>query len=214
MYNKLINYGLVFFILMVSISFMDVTFLNEQIIKVFEIIGIGLIIFFNIIYVIYDSSKKERHTFTKYIYLLLFSSIICLFAAYAFHNQSFKLTLFQQRCLFLYLFYFTLHNLNIAPKYLEKLLFGTGIFIAVIYLIQYFVYPLQITSAPMALDRGTLRIYIPGRIFHEVALLYSFSMLLYRYQTKYLITFIFLFGVFILYGSRGIIICRKKWRFP
>ena len=108
----------------------------------------------------------------------------------------------------LYIFYFTLHNFNIKTETLEKIIFSLGIVIALAYIIQYLVYPVKIFDVGIKLDRGTIRIYMPGMIFHYIAFLYSFGKILNRFNIKYLVIFVCLFAIFILYGSRSIIINR------
>lgn len=206
MYNKLINNIIIFLTILASISFLDLAILNSKIIKGVQILDIGLLIFFNAIYIIYDQKEKPGKLFTPNIYFILLSSVLSVFAAYMWHQQSFFITIYEQRFLFLFIFYFTLHNFKIKPEVLERIIYTMGITIACVYLIQYITYPMKLLDVPIRIDRGTVRIELQGIIYHEIALLYCFNKMLNQFKIKHLIMFLFLLSVFILYGSRGTII--------
>lgn len=206
MYNKAINYLILFITILTSISFLDLALLNSAIIKALEGFTICLLIFVNILYVIYGPKSQKSGHFDFQIKFLLLSCVLSIFAAYIWHYQSPIATIWQQRFLLLYLFYFTLKNFNIDYEFLEKMLCNIGICIAFLYVIQYLIFPAKLFDVPMRIDRGTVRIQMPGMIYHEIAFLICFNRVLNRFNVKHLIIFLFLFGVFILYGSRGTIV--------
>jgi hypothetical protein len=75
------------------------------------------------------------------------------------------------------------------------------------YVVQFLIYPIQLIKVHIIVGRGTIRIIdMPGQVYQDIALLYSFSKLLKRFEIKHLIVFLFLLSVFALYGSRGIIV--------
>lgn len=207
MYNKLINYIVIAFTILSSISFFKFTFIPSGVIKASEIITIGLLIFFNVLYAVYGPKDRSRGRFSLIIYFLLLSSIPCIFAANAWHDQSLQATIWSQRLLLMYLFYITLKNFDIDYKILENIIYTLGICVALAYLVQYLIYPSVLINVGILVGRGTIRIIdIPGQVYHDIALLYSFSRLLKRFEIKHLIVFLFLLAVFALYGSRGIIV--------
>src|SRR4030042_2186243 len=133
MHNKQINYVIVAVTILTSISFLDLSFLSGTVIKALEAFTICLLVFINVLYVIYGQRDRTRSHFTTYINFLLLSSILSIFAANIWHHQSPVATIWQQRYLLLYVFYFTLKNFNIDYEFFEKIVYTLGIGVAFLY---------------------------------------------------------------------------------
>ena len=149
------------FIMICSISAYQIKGLGKGS-RVLDFLALGIIIFLILLYATYQGRNQIKENF-KYPILFLFISVaISVFMADKFHNQDASLTLYEQRALYFYLFYFLLHFLTPEPKKLENMILGLGFLFCIIYIIQKVLYPVLITDSMVFFDRGTLRIFMPG----------------------------------------------------
>ncbi|MFC1731947.1 hypothetical protein ACFL6I_16635, partial [candidate division KSB1 bacterium] len=175
MVQNLIKRILLIVIILCSLGFYHFTFIGGyHSIKYIKIAGIGLIFFFLIIHFFYDNSDLFPKKFKLPIGILLIAVILSMFVAYTTHGQSFAITAFAQRSIYFFFLYFLLHAIKLKPNQIEQILLGFGIAYAVIYLIQYFLYPTEILDVRMVYERNTVRIFMPGLYFFVLA--YYFAL--------------------------------------
>ena len=116
--------------------------------------------------------------------------------------RSISNTMFAQRAMYYYLFYFLLHQLRIRPKDLEFIFLGLGIVYVFLYLIQFAVYPTILYDAYVRADRGTIRIYLSGSDYWAISFYMSVQYFLRTNKPKYLLLTLFFFILVILMGGR------------
>jgi hypothetical protein len=76
---------------------------------------------------------------------------------------------------------------------------------AVLYILQYLVYPAQITEAKMFIDRGTIRINLPGTIFRHICFFLCVTELFRKFSLKYGIGALVMLVVAILSAYRSVL---------
>ena len=64
-----------------------------------------------------------------------------MIGAFIFHFQKFQITLMAQRVIYLFLFYFLLHQLKPEPGFVIRLFMSIGLLWAVLYIIQWICFP-------------------------------------------------------------------------
>jgi hypothetical protein len=205
MTNKLINNLLIVLIIICSTSFFSLSAIGSGQ-KAFELAGIVLIIVLIGIHLAYSKEKYFRQNFGVLIGLIFLSFATSVLMANFSRDQSISETIYAQRALFYYLFYFLLHQLKIDTKDLEKIFIGFGIWYIFIYLVQYFAYPKLIFDALIMNDRGTIRIYISGLDYLAVCYFIGIQGFLRTNKLKYLIFTLLNFSIFILQGGRQTIV--------
>lgn len=201
MLRKRINNISVIFIILCSTSFYHFSMLGQMQILA-ELAGIGVMVLLIIFDLVYSRDKIIKRNFTWPVSLILISVITSMFTAYLIRDQSFGQTIFAQRALYFYLFYFLLHRLKIEPKDLEKMFIGFSILYVLFYFIQSAAYPRIIFDAYVREDRGTIRIYMAGSCYLTVAFFISVQNFLRAYRFKFLVLFLILFSVVILNAGR------------
>lgn len=173
---------LVFFIALCSIRFYD--FVPETMGKAIVLLADLLIIGFLLLFIVYGEGKSVKRHFSTEILMIFSSFIISSFAALLFHEQPITVTLYAQFAFYTFFFYFLLSNIEPDPDKIVKLFLWLGYLYAVIYFMQYLVYPTQLVSSKVLIDRGTVRIGMPGAEYMMV----SWFILLNRYfNTKKII---------------------------
>ena len=201
----MVRKGVFLLIVLTSIDFFTIAVFPEKIQKSFEFLGIALVLFFFIIFYLYDRSFTIKENFNTPILILLFGVLLSMFGAMGFHEQSFSLTIWGERFIFFYIFYFLLSKLKPDPDFIIKVSLILGFTYSIIYLAQYIIYPHAIVSAYMFMDRGTLRIFMPGSGYlvlgYFICLYYFFK----EYKVIYLIYLLLSLIIFILLGTRQVI---------
>ncbi len=192
-------------IILSSLDFFKLAVFPSSIEKSFEFIGIALVLFFIIIFYLYDRTPGIPENYRGPVLLILLSVFISMFGAMGFHEQSFGLTLWGERFMFFYLFYFLISKLRIEPEYIIKVVIVLGFCYMFFYIVQYALFPRQILTARMFNDRGTLRIFMPGSNY----LVFGYFLCLYyffkNYKIIYLVYLIISLIVYILLGTRQVI---------
>lgn len=165
----------------------------------------AIVIVFLIVHFVYDRSPRVHMNYRWEIGLIFFSLILSTFAAFLFHGQNYKSTLLSQYDFYFFLFYFLLHFLKPNPSKLLTIFLVFGYLYALVYFAQYFVYPRLILSSKVMIDRGTIRIFMPGLPY----LFTSYFILLGRFfmnkNIKYIIALIPLLIIVFLIGSRQLL---------
>lgn len=196
---------LLIIIILCSLKFYQLAFLPEMIIKVTEWIGIGLIFGLLIIYIVYSREKLYKQKFAFPIILILISVLISMFAAYAYHDQSFLRTAIAQRAIYFYFIYFLLHYMKMEGVFIIKLIMIFGLTYIVIYLAQYMIFPVQITYSHMFIDRGTLRIFLSGAGYLVIGYFIYLYLTFKAFRIRYVFFMLLAYGIFVLLGTRQII---------
>lgn len=192
-------------VILCSLGLFTLVFIPDTVLKVIEMAGIAIILFFLILYFIYGERQQEKMRFTFPIMLILISVAFSMLGAYAFQDQAFSVTVLAQRVIYFYLIYFLLHYLKVSNEFIRKTIVVLAIAYIILYVTQYLVYPTALIKSKMFIDRGTLRIFMPGAGFLVIAYfiwLYSFFK---TYKIKYVILLLASLAVFVLLGTRQVI---------
>lgn len=193
---------IIIYIIIGSLQVYNLSVLGN-IIRLFHLSAIALmiaIIFFDIVY--FKTKKPVLH-FAKPIYLIFAAVFLSMFTAFFSFNQNFGISLYAQRDIYFYLFYFTLHALRIDKKDLMRLVIYFGLLYFLAYIIQFFAFPGEIFDVTMREERGTVRIYLEGAGY---AMLGYFMCLQIFYTTnklKYILLSIIFFIPIVLFGARS-----------
>lgn len=201
----MIKKGVVIFILLCSVNFFTIVFIPEAIQKGAHIPAIGLIVALLVLLLIYDHSKPIPKSFSLPIILIFIAMIISMFAAYVFQDQRISITLWSQRAIYYYLFYFLLSRFRLHPEFILKLIIYMGVVYMTIYIIQNIIYPIELVSYRLFSDRSTLRIFLPGAGYYQL----GYYLCLYRIFRKFrifdLLYILSALVVTVLLGSRQLI---------
>jgi hypothetical protein len=198
---KRINNILVIFIILCSTSFYNLKVLGPGQ-KVVEILGISIVLALFIIHVVYAKKIDLILHFSVFFILILISFFTSAYMAKYSRNQTFFETVFAQRALFYYMFYFLIHQMKIRVSDLEKIFILFGFLYFVLYLIQFTVFPKILFDVFMMKDRGTVRIYLPGSDYICTSV-FIFAQKFFRTNNlKYFFLMILMYSIFILLGGR------------
>jgi hypothetical protein len=180
--SNLLHTFLIWFIALCSLRFYD--FVPETFGKAVVLLADLIIITFLLLFIVYGEGKSVKRHFSTEMLMIFSCLIISAFAAVLFHEQPITVTLYAQFAFYTLFFYFLLSNLEPDPDKILKLFLWLGYFYAVIYFVQYLIYPTQLVSSKVLIDRGTVRIGMPGAEYMMV----SWFILLTRYfNTKKII---------------------------
>ncbi|MBK8805438.1 MAG: hypothetical protein IPO21_01825 [Bacteroidales bacterium] len=157
-YNKIF----LIIIILCSLSFFELKGIGKAD-RIIQLLGVGLIFFFILLYTIYgERNQFVKLSFANPMYLLFLGIFISTLGCAYFKNQPIHVTIYQQRHTYFLLFYFLLPYLYPEKEWLIKVVIYMALTAALVYIAQYFAYPARITEAKMFVDRGTLRINLPG----------------------------------------------------
>jgi hypothetical protein len=198
---KRVNNLFVILIILCSTGFFNLTMLGSGQ-KAAELMGAGIIVALLAIHYTYSDQLTFRKNFVSFILLIFLSAVTSMMTANYVREQSFAASLFAERAIFYYLFYFLLHQLKIRPRDLEIIFIIFGIIHVALYLLQYFSYPKILFDVFMMSDRGTIRIYLKGSDY--LALCYFMSMYFWLKTNKiiYAVFMLAAFSIFLLLGGR------------
>ena len=201
------NTVIVAFIFISASYFFKLSYVSRQMGILMNLIGaivvISMIVFYHTFYP--KKIKTIPMHYKTHINLLLFSVLLSMPMAKIFHGQNYATTLFAQKFTYFFLLYFYLHYIRLSPKYLINLIVLLGVIWCILYLIQYRIYPTKILNSRIHLDRGTVRIFFPGKGFAIITFFYLMHKTLTEklkfWNILYLIIFIVIAGV--LQGTRS-----------
>ena len=198
---KRINNLFVILIILCSTGFFNLTMLGSGQ-KAAEVLGAGIIIALLAIHLVYSDQLTFKKNFVPFILLIFLSAVSSMITASYVREQSFSTSLFTERAILYYFFYFLLHQLKIRPRDLEIIFIIFGIIHVCLYLLQYFSYPKILFDVFMISDRGTIRIYLAGSDY--LALCYFMSMYFWLKTNKiiYAVLMLAAFSIFVLLGGR------------
>ncbi len=192
-------------VILTTLKFYELSFIPEVVIKVSEWLSLAIMAAVIVLHIAYSRTGLMKAHFTTPIILMTGSVVISMFAAYAFQNQPFQVTAYAQQAIYFYMIYLLLHLLRPTGDFLIKCILGFGLVYVGLYLLQYFVYPTQITNAKMFLDRGTLRIFLTGGGFLVIAY-YAWLYLVFRkFRMRYVIFILLSMAIFVLLGTRQLL---------
>lgn len=192
-------------ILLLSVEFFTLIFVPTAVVRISELAGVMLVVLLYLIYLVYDNTETWKTRFALPVYLILFATLLSFIGAYSFHGQSFALTLKGQAYMFFYFIYFLLNKFKIEPAFLLKTILVLGVVYMITYISQNILYPVKLVSYPMFIDRGTLRIFMPGAGY--MVLGYFISLHLYFRDKKliYILYMLMAVTTFVLLGTRQVI---------
>lgn len=159
-----------------------------------------------ILSVIYDKSKKFPFNFTYEITIILIAGLLGVLGALVFHGQNAGLTIWQERYMLFYFFYFLLHILRLKPIDIERLILIMGIIYAISFLFQTAIYPRAIFDVKQMDSRGTIRIFLPGGSFAVLAYFMCLQYFFVTNKLKYFYLVLLFLATFILSGTRQLIL--------
>lgn len=188
-----------------SAAFFRIAFLGKNIIYLVQFALIGCMFLLLIFQIIYWKIPLSQSYFSLPVLLLLAGVLLSMYTAYAYHGQPVAISLWANRYMYFFLFYFVLHLLQVSPTYLERLLFFAGVIYALAFLLQYAAYPTQLFDVRMGVERGTIRIFIPGLALLNMAYFIALQRVLYKNSLVYLVFLILFLAVYVLTGTRSII---------
>jgi|WetSurSiteA1Bulk_404760.scaffolds.fasta_scaffold00747_5 hypothetical protein len=192
-------------VILSSVSLYTLIIFPDRFINVLRLAVPVAMFFLFLVYRVYDNSYRFKPKFRIEVGLILFSVVLSMFGAYYFHKQDFAVTAVAQRFIYFIMFYPLLHVLKPKPEFLIKLIIILGIFYAVLYIIQILIYPTELVSAKIFVDRETLRISLPGSGFLMLAYLIGLSRLIKTNNLKYLLLCLLSLIVLALLGTRQVI---------
>ena len=198
---KKVNTIIIVLVILCSTSFYSLSFLGPFI-KGSELIGGLLIITFLILHIVYGNGINIKRNFYVPVLLILFSVILSMITARACRDQDVPNTLFAQRAMYYYLFYFLLHEMKPKTRDLEKLFLIFGIIHVIFYFIQFTIYPKIIFDVFILEQRGTIRIYLKGSDYLAISYFISIQRYFRTNRPKYLLLILLFFSIFVLLGGR------------
>ena len=200
------NRLLLFFIFFSSVGFFEIKYLSLSQIRLIQFITVGIMLAGIISNYIYGSrrERKRKLNFVLPIILILTGVFLSSITAYAYHHQGFLITFWAQAPMYWFIAYFFLSVNNFQKEELEKALVAFAILYSVLYIFQYFLYPtiffdIRIDDDPV---RGTLRIFLPGRVFLFVGYFIFLTKFLKSNRLVFLYPLLLFFSVALLQATR------------
>jgi len=199
----ILRVGLFYLVIGASVSFFKLSAIPRGALIMLEAAIVVLVVLVVLFNRIYWKIPHIKMTFSLPISLIFIAIFLSIFAAYYFHNQSIPLTVWAQRYMFLYFFYYFLHIIKLPLEQIEKLLFYVALGFVALYFLQFVIYPMKIVNVRIDYDRGTIRIFLPGLAFLMLAYYRSLQEFYYRRTMKYAIYVVVFLSIVILLGSRA-----------
>ena len=196
----------IFFVVITSMELFNIIFLGKSLIKIAELAGIGVVLLIILLQSVYNREEGFKLNFKWEILLIFISIILSMLMAYSGHNQSFSITAVAQRFMYFYFFYFALHLIRISDVDLKQMFIYLAVVHTIFYMLQFAAYPTILFDIKVSDSRGTLRIFLAGLSYLILAYFYVLNNLFKDFSIGKLALLFFFFSVFILMGTRQIII--------
>ena len=193
---------LIFLILFGSAYFFNLIFLPTNLIFLAQFVITAMMLAIIVVKEVYGGIVTIEHNFKHPIFLILTGVFLSMIIAQAYHYQGYLLTLWAQRYMYFYFFYFFLHILRPEIKDLEKIILTLGTVYALSILVQFAFYPTIIFDVRQDVDRGTIRIFIPGSSFMRLALFYFLHRFYQKNQIRDIFPVILFLSILILQATR------------
>lgn len=192
-------------VILCSLELYTLVFLPDMVIEVVEMAGIAIILFFLVLYIVYGEERQGKKRFAMPVWMILVAVLLSMIGAMVFQEQSFSTTAIGQRVIYYYLIYFLLHYLKIPTDYIRKTIVAFAIVYMVLYVAQYIIFPTALIKSKMFMDRGTLRIFMPGAGFLVIAYFIWLHSFFKTYKFKYFLLLLGAMMVFVLLGTRQVL---------
>ena len=121
-------------VVLCSLKFYELSFIPDIVIKLSEWIALAITLPIIVIVIIYGREKLPKLHFALPITFITIGVLLSMIGAYAFQNQSFAVTAYSQRIIYLYLFYFLLHFLKLPCEFIIKTMLGFALFYIGLYI--------------------------------------------------------------------------------
>jgi hypothetical protein len=200
----MINKILLHIIILCSLSFYNIAFLGPKV-KYFDLLGVMLILFILVIYIVYSKPIQFKKYFTWPIVVTMTGVLLSTGFCKIYYGQSILYTFWEQKEMFLYLGYFMIHMMKPDPKDIEKIISLYAIIFIAFYFLQYILYPTVIFDVDMREDRNTIRIALPGSIFMLIGYFMFLQKFMQTNKPKYFIFCFLILLAVILLGGRQLI---------
>lgn len=197
--------GVVILVILCSVDFFTLAFIPEVVQKGADILAIGLIAALMVILLIYDHADSIPKNFILPIIMIFIAMAVSMFAAYAYQDQAISVTLWSQRAIYYYLFYFLLSRFRLHPEFIMKLITYFGAIYMAIYIVQNIVYPYELISYRLFSDRSTLRIFMPGAGYYQLGYYLCLYLFFKNHRISNLLYILCALVVTVLLGSRQLI---------
>ncbi len=196
---------IIYIIVLSALELFNFSFLSPDIIKAFQLAGVGLTVAVLFIQVVYQKEERFKKNYHFEIFLIFLGVVLSMFMAQFGHDQSLTTTLIAQRFMYYYLVYWALHSLKIRTDDLESIIYWLGLTYCVFYLFQFFAYPNLIFDVRIAQDRETVRIFLPGFTFLVLSYFLILNRLFESFAIWKLLSILFFLTILILMGTRQVI---------
>jgi hypothetical protein len=188
-----------------SVFYYKIILLNNNMIYALQMAVVALMLVSLLFQQVFWKFRLTRHHFTIPILLIMLGVFTGMLSAYAFHDQDLQISLWSQRFMYFYVFYFFLHILKIPVEQIEKLVFVFAFIYVGGYLLQYAVYPTELFDVRIDPSRGTLRIFLPGLSFLFLAYFISLQKVFYQNSLTYALLMLLFLSIIILGGGRQLL---------
>lgn len=196
---------IILIIVLASLELFNLVFLPADLIKIFQLAGIGLMVMILIVQYTWHKEVDFRKTFSLDIKLIFLGLILSMLMARYGHDQSLSITMVAQRFMYFYLVYWVLHAIKASTEDIHSLIYWLGITFAIFYLIQFIMHPAVLFDVRIAEDRGTVRIFLAGFSFLTLAYFLSLNRLFKTFTLGGLLSILLIFSILILMGTRQVI---------
>ena len=201
----ILNEIILSFIILASLRFYDIILIPDKFNKILEMGAIALMLGINVIYSVYSNPSRIKKGFSIEIWIMLIAVVISMFGAYYFHKQSFGITFITQRSVYFFLIYFTLFHLRPSSHYVEKIILSLGVVYCLLYILQFFAYPYKFINSNVFMDRGTIRIFMPGSGYMFITYFIGLAKYFSTKKVKYLFISFLAMIIVVLLGTRQLL---------
>lgn len=118
---------ILFFIVLSALELFNFSFLGSDVIKVFQLAGIGLTVAVLFVQLIYQKEERFKKHYYIEILLIFLGVVLSMFMAHWGHDQSLGTTLVAQRFMYFYLVYWVLHSIKITTDDVERVIYWLGL---------------------------------------------------------------------------------------
>lgn len=203
--TDLLKTGILILVIASSVFFFRIVFLSKNQIYIIQFATILFLFLIILMQTIYWKIPLYKQSFTTPVFLIFAGVFLSMLTAKVSHNQGFGISLWAQRSMYFYVFYFVLHILKVPIKTLEKIIIISGVIYAFAFLIQYFAFPKVIFDVRQGVERGTIRIFLPGLAIMNLAYFIALTRIIFKNALNYIPYILLFFCIYILTGTRSMI---------
>lgn len=196
---------LIVFIILTALGFFNFAFIDPEMIKVFELLGISVTVLIIFMRLFYNREVNFKARFKGEILIIFIGITLSMFMADWGHGQVLSTTAIAQRFMYFYLFYWALHSLKPTTDDIHKLILSISAIYYSFYILQYFAYPTLLFNVRISEERETLRIFLPGFTFLVLGYFMILNRLFMTFTLPRFLLLLMLFSTFIMLGTRQIL---------